>query len=292
MAKASSTGLGLFRFHWRSRRRGLGRGSLGRDFARAGFPFGGSLRNAAAIALALRVVANGHAEAVEIALEGGEIDLVALLDVLDEGRELHLDLRLLDLEAAALIVASLKRWRSTRRVLASSSTAPATPARSSMTSATWASPSETCRAGAPDCRRSPRFPRACLGALFVAQNILPPAGDEVGEFADAGFHGLALMMERRMPLALGGDLDAQIVQFAESSASWERSTSRSLAASERRAWSASICSSAPAISLSSPRRGPRLHYAGRRSWRARLPGSAASSRRRSPRARSWPIARA
>ena len=56
-------------------------------------------------AAALRVIADGDAQAVEVALEGREVELVALLDVLGQRGELHLELRLLHFEAAALIVA-------------------------------------------------------------------------------------------------------------------------------------------------------------------------------------------
>src|SRR4051794_33366727 len=70
-----------------------------------GGALGGGLFGGGGGALALGGVAQDYAQGVEVALEIGEGDLVALLDVLEEGLGFHLELAGFYFQAAALIVA-------------------------------------------------------------------------------------------------------------------------------------------------------------------------------------------
>ncbi len=84
---------------------------------------GGASSVLAAMRWRFCALAHGHAQAVQVALEGRELELVALLDVLEQRRELHLELAGFHLQLAALIVAvgelmaqdAQARWRIPRR---------------------------------------------------------------------------------------------------------------------------------------------------------------------------------
>jgi hypothetical protein len=52
-----------------------------------------------------------------------------------------------------------------------------------------------------------------LGALLVGGDVRLALLDELGELDEAGLHRLALVVQGSVPLALGGDLDLQFVEF-------------------------------------------------------------------------------
>ena len=142
------------------------------------------------------MVANGHAQAVEIALKGREIELVALLDVLGQRGELHLVLRVLDVEAAALVVRFGELVAQHAQAVGEFLDGRRHPGALFEQRGQGAFAFADLPAQAFEIRFDLRVLREHrLRALLVIDDVLFARGDQLGQLGEPRFHGLALVME-------------------------------------------------------------------------------------------------